>query len=679
MTLGLLAAICLSANAGTVKFDFTTDNYGLTPYDEDKGNNSPYLTNGESVTLENVKITFSGTDADSWRMWSDGLREYYKRGAYFTVTTTNGENVTEVSWTNKSGATFALDGTTTNITKWTGNQPSVKFVTTAAANAALYTISVTYGDTTGGGGDNPGGGDTGGDEEPGDATITDVLKNLSLGQSVTATAVVTGQAVSSLVLTDKAGSITYYNTALNLSDYPVGTVVTISGTLDQYGRGLQFTNAATIKKVGTETVTYPSPVNYTGAMVNTACEGTDNFQATYITLTGEVVINNNYYNITIPGSDFMGSIYYPTDNIKNQITSGTSYQLTGYFVAVSGNTTKYFNILVTELKEVSSSDTPQGVISVAQALNMASDEPVEATVTGYIISTPEISTYYGYATYLIADDATAQSGLKVFRGKYIDGAEFTSATQIAQGGKVEVAGYLFKLGDTSEIVASSLVSYEAPAGGGSGSETPSVKTDYEFNLKEESVYKTFTIQNTNLPSELDYVWNYDSRYGAKASAYANNTRYAATAWLITPEIDLTNLSSASLVFNQAINQLNGGTILDICQVYVGEAGTPTSGWSNISGTVSYPEGTSWTFLETEPIDLASFLGKKVQIGFCYNSTSSSAPTWEIDNVAITGTASVAELEIAPIKDGVFYNLQGMPVANPVKGQIYIVNGKKVIF
>lgn len=148
-------ALSLPAMAGTVTFDFTTDNYGLPPFNEDTQEADYVLDVPRTITSGDVEIILNGevitsnnnnTTTGPFRMWHDGLREYYKNSPEFTVKTTNGENVTKVSWTVVSGATFALEGTTDNITSWIGDAESVTFVGTATANKAIKTITVVYGE-----------------------------------------------------------------------------------------------------------------------------------------------------------------------------------------------------------------------------------------------------------------------------------------------------------------------------------------------------------------------------------------------------------------------------------------------------------------------------------------------------------------------------------------------------
>ena len=126
----------------TVTWDFTTNDYGFTR-DSGNGSNDAYIASGTQLTQDGVTITLYGDDGQGWRLWTDGLREYNKKNPYFTVTA-DGNEITEVSWTVISGATFKLDGTDNNITEWKGNSTELKFVGTASSNKAVKTITVTY-------------------------------------------------------------------------------------------------------------------------------------------------------------------------------------------------------------------------------------------------------------------------------------------------------------------------------------------------------------------------------------------------------------------------------------------------------------------------------------------------------------------------------------------------------
>lgn len=178
-----------------------------------------------------------------------------------------------------------------------------------------------------------------------------------------------------------------------------------------------------------------------------------------------------------------------------------------------------------------------------------------------------------------------------------------------------------------------------------GDETPSGNILFQESFA--SGQGDFQIKDIS-KGELDYVWKFDSKYGMKASAY-NGKQVAAESWLISPEIDLTNVTTATLTFDHAINQLNGeqpqtNQIVEV-STNNGESWTPLTG-------VTYPEGTSWTFVNAGNVDLKAYAGAKILIGFHYKSTNSSAATWEIKNVKVYseetgGEVTGNEVQVTP--------------------------------
>ena len=132
-----LAAMALGATAmaTTVTFNFTENDYGL-PNDNDT-----YVEPNSTITEDGASITLLGT----WRMWSDGLRCYTKTKNASFQAYAEGHNVTAVTIVSSKGATFALDGTSENITEWTGSEPMVTFVgTNKDGNYAVESITITY-------------------------------------------------------------------------------------------------------------------------------------------------------------------------------------------------------------------------------------------------------------------------------------------------------------------------------------------------------------------------------------------------------------------------------------------------------------------------------------------------------------------------------------------------------
>ena len=119
----------------------------------------------------------------------------------------------------------------------------------------------------------------------------------------------------------------------------------------------------------------------------------------------------------------------------------------------------------------------------------------------------------------------------------------------------------------------------------------------------------------------------------KASGYSSTTKtnYDAESWLISPEIDLASAIKPALSFKHALNFFeNMEKAKEEASVWVKVAG---GDWSKLSG-VAYPESLSWTFVDSGKVDLANFVGKKIQIAFKYISTAAKAGTWEVDEFLI---------------------------------------------
>lgn len=191
----------------------------------------------------------------------------------------------------------------------------------------------------------------------------------------------------------------------------------------------------------------------------------------------------------------------------------------------------------------------------------------------------------------------------------------------------------------------------------------------------ENGIEGWTLSADNLPEGLTYVWNwksYDNEYYLNGSAFANKTAYPVSdCYAISPVVDLTDYNDASMKFEQAAKFQ--ATLKTLCGVSVREEGA--AGWTPLEIT-EWPVADSWTWSWSNVIDLKAYAGKKIQIGFKYGSTAEGADTWEIRNLYVSGQKSggvgivdsMAE-ENAP---EVYYNLQGIRLANPEKGQLVIV-------
>lgn len=141
---------------------------------------------------------------------------------------------------------------------------------------------------------------------------------------------------------------------------------------------------------------------------------------------------------------------------------------------------------------------------------------------------------------------------------------------------------------------------------------------------------SFTIDNKQLPNgEGSFVWNLgsfnDDKF-MKASAYIGGTKYASESWLVSPPVDLTQATTATLTFDHAHNY--AGTAEEEFTLWATE--TSADNWQQLT-IDKYGSGFNFT---TATIDLSAYAGKTIKFAFKYISTTDAAGTWEIKNVKV---------------------------------------------
>lgn len=175
--------------------------------------------------------------------------------------------------------------------------------------------------------------------------------------------------------------------------------------------------------------------------------------------------------------------------------------------------------------------------------------------------------------------------------------------------------------------------------GGSVVPDPEPEDGVFFSETFEDSDGGFVFQDIDLGT-LDYVWKYeDGKFGTywKASAFVGENK-AAESWLVSPEIDLTEAKTAQLVFDAACRYI-GATIDESLKIKVSSDYTDnvqTAKWTEFT-TTGWTDGSDFTFVTLDAINLDEFAGKKIRLAFQYTSTTSCAPTFEINNIVISGT------------------------------------------
>ena len=163
----------------------------------------------------------------------------------------------------------------------------------------------------------------------------------------------------------------------------------------------------------------------------------------------------------------------------------------------------------------------------------------------------------------------------------------------------------------------------------------------------------------------------------KATSYVNKKNNDAESWLVSPTINLENIDEATLEFEQCINK------------YFGSVDDEATLWIKVDdgewerAVITYPaefNSAGWTSFEKQTVDITSYAGKKIKVGFKYVGSSKTAGTWEIKNFSVTGiTSGINDVTVEEEFDenAPVYNLAGQRVSKDAKG-IVIQNGKKYI-
>lgn len=157
-----------------------------------------------------------------------------------------------------------------------------------------------------------------------------------------------------------------------------------------------------------------------------------------------------------------------------------------------------------------------------------------------------------------------------------------------------------------------------------------------------------------------YTWvgkDYNSNKYAQMTAYGTG-QTSNISWLITPEIDLSNISEATLNFMSKDGYNNGDPVeVFISTDFVGTGNPNAANWTNLNPTLATGStgGYAASFTESGDVDLTSYCGNTVYIAYKYSGGDPSlTTTMQIDDIVITGTQTmnvapeISEIENLPI-------------------------------
>ncbi len=134
-------------------------------------------------------------------------------------------------------------------------------------------------------------------------------------------------------------------------------------------------------------------------------------------------------------------------------------------------------------------------------------------------------------------------------------------------------------------------------------------------------------------------WNYSTFSGdqfAKVSGYYSSANQNTESWLISPAINLASSTSPVLTFMTAAKF--SGIPLEVLVSTNYVSGLPgTATWTNVSGfnlSPNNPGSYAWTRSCLVSLNQPSFKNANTRIAFRYQSTTSGATTYEVDDIVI---------------------------------------------
>lgn len=138
------------------------------------------------------------------------------------------------------------------------------------------------------------------------------------------------------------------------------------------------------------------------------------------------------------------------------------------------------------------------------------------------------------------------------------------------------------------------------------------------------------------------IWMIDSIHGVGGSPCAKMSGYAGSNienedWFISPSMNFNNYINESMTFQSAYKYAGPALEVMISNDYDGVSDPSLYNWIPLTATWS-PGNWAWT--PSGNINLSGVSGTAVYVGYRYMSSTTEAPTWELDDIVITGDQPV---------------------------------------
>lgn len=359
----------------------STSNSNYSDY-EGSGSNNLFFGSSAYFSIQGIKlpsdVNYSLTfGAEKYNKDNGSL---FKHDEFHVYVSNDAKKWVEIEYTFPSGDKEGRwDLATSNFTVPEGTSALSIYVKTdvassyrlddlklSVASEAGTTVDFSKGVDLGtGGGETP-------DPTPGAGTIAEIAAGAENAAIDLKDVLVTGVTLKSYVITDATGSILVFaNTDPKVK---VGDKINVTGTTGKHNGLMQITTpTATVVSSG-NAVSYPSPLELTESKMKEDAPTA----VTYVSFTGTVKKNGNYYNIFVGSytSKDLSCSYY-TGNMEAFVDKDIKVE--GWYVG--GN--PHYQVVATKVEEVVS-DTPKFSVSTETLTAKAADKSVSFDVRGNV-------------------------------------------------------------------------------------------------------------------------------------------------------------------------------------------------------------------------------------------------------------------------------------------------------
>ena len=269
------------------------------------------------------------------------------------------------------------------------------------------------------------------------------------------------------------------SSALAISPSTGALTIKCAGASSSKGSGV---SQIVIKGVSSEPSVTVSTTSLAFGRVKAGATKDMTFTVTPANLTGNLSIACNNAKYTVSPTSIAQATSTATTITVTAAPTSTGDNMTGTITISGGGLTENETVsLSCVVRDPAANDgtvaKPYTVAEARELIDEVGSDKTGIYVKGRISQIDEVSTTNKNATYWISDNGTTTNQLEVYRGRYIDDADFTSEDQINLYDAVVVVGNLTKFGTT----------YEFAQGNYLYSLTPDSRTEVELSWSATNV------------------------------------------------------------------------------------------------------------------------------------------------------------------------------------------------